>query len=63
MEIRRVLPINVGTRIEIFERVPGDFCAPAARLVRPFHIVLAPRTPAPVIFSDIREERVACGAH
>lgn len=61
VEIRRVVPIDDGTRIELFETIPGDFCAPAARITRPFHIVLAPRTPAPIVFAETREERVPCG--
>ena len=61
VEIRRVLPIGTGTRVEIFERIPGNFCAPARRIVRPFHIIVAPRAPAPVVFTDVKEERVPCG--
>ncbi len=61
VEIRRVVPIDEGTRIEAFERIPGDFCAPAERRTRPFHIVLSPRTPAPIVFADVRKERIPCG--
>lgn len=61
VEIRRVVPIDSGTRIELFETIPGDFCAPAARITRPYHIVRAPRTPAPIVFAETREERVPCG--
>jgi hypothetical protein len=61
VEVRRILQVDEGTLTEIFERVPGDFCSPAARSHVPFHIVLAPRTPSPIRFSDIRVERVPCG--
>lgn len=63
VEIRRVLHLGTerGTEIKIVERVPGDFCAPVNQTVRPFHIVLAPRAPAPVRFSEIQVERVTCG--
>lgn len=62
VEVRRVLQVYEGTLTEIFERVPGDFCSPAAQSHVPFHIVVAPRTPAPIRFADIRIERVPCGS-
>jgi len=62
VEVRRVLQVYEGTLTEIFERVPGDFCSPAAQSHVPYHIVVAPRTPAPIRFADIRIERVPCGA-
>ncbi len=61
VEVRRILQVDVGTLTEVFERVPGDFCSPASRSHVPFHIVVAPRTPTPIRFSDIRVERVPCG--
>lgn len=61
VEIRGVITVSDGTKIELVERVPGDFCAPARREVRPFHIVLAPRAPAPVFFTDLRLDPVPCG--
>ena len=66
VEVRRVLQIGdqdrvTGTRIEIVERIPGDYCAPARRIVRPYHIVVAPKAPEPVDFA-VRSERVPCGA-
>lgn len=61
VEIRGVVTIATGTKIELFERVPGDFCAPARRIVRPFHIVVAPRALAPVEFTDIQQDHVPCG--
>ena len=65
VEVRRVLLIGndervTGTKIEVVERNPGDFCAPARRIVRPYHIVVAPRTPEP-FFPEVRAERVPCG--
>jgi len=61
VKVRRVLPIDQGTRIEIVERVPGDFCSPAAREGYPFHLVVAPRAQAPIQFADPIVERVPCG--
>lgn len=61
VEVRRVLRVEEGSVTEVFERVPGDFCSPAARTHVPFHIVVAPRTPIPHRFADIRVERVPCG--
>ena len=61
VEVRRILQIDGGTLTEVVERVPGDFCSPARRIHLPFHIVLAPRTDPPVLFSETRVERVPCG--
>jgi len=61
VEVRRILQIDDGTRTEIVERVPGDFCSPAARTHVPYHIVVAPRTPAPRRFAAIQREEVPCG--
>jgi hypothetical protein len=61
VEIRRVLRIDKGTLTEIFERVPGDFCTPAARSHFPFHVIVSPVTPSPIRFADIRTEEVPCG--
>ena len=61
VEIRRVLRVDRGSVVEFFHRIPGDFCAPASLVHYPYHVVLAPRTPAPVIFSDVRIELVTCG--
>jgi hypothetical protein len=61
VEVRRVLEVGNGTLTEVYERVPGDFCTPAARSHTPFHIVVAPRTPSPTRFADIRREEVSCG--
>lgn len=48
VEVRRVLQIGnesrvTGTKIERVELVPGDYCAPARRIIWPYHIVVAPR--------------------
>lgn len=61
VEVRRVLQVDQGTLIEVWERVPGDFCSPVAQVHTPYHVVVAPLTPAPLRFSDIRVEFVACG--
>ncbi len=61
IEIRRVLQIGDSTVVELFQRVPGDFCSPAAREHYPVHIIVAPRTFLPVTFSRVVEERVSCG--
>jgi hypothetical protein len=61
VEIRRILQTGEGTQVTLFERVPGDFCSPAAREHFPVHIVVAPRTALPIRFSEIQKERVPCG--
>jgi len=61
VEVRRILQIDDGTRTEVVERVPGDFCSPAARTHVPYHIVAAPRTPPPRRFAAIQREEVPCG--
>jgi hypothetical protein len=61
VEVRRILQVDDGMLTYVFERVPGDFCSPAARTHVPFHIVVSPRRPGPYRFADIQTERVACG--
>ncbi len=61
VEVRRILQTGEGTQVHIFERVPGDFCSPAAREHYPVHVVVAPRTREPIRFSEIIVERVPCG--
>lgn len=61
VEVRRVLQTAAGTNVVAFERIPGDFCSPAAREVYPIHIVVAPRTLLPVEFTDMPIELVPCG--
>lgn len=61
VEVRRILQVDDGTLTYVLERVPGDFCSPAARPHVPFHIVVSPRTPGPYRFADIETERVTCG--
>ena len=60
-EVRRVITGAEGTRVDLYERIPGDFCAPAERTVRPFHIVVVPKAPAPVFFGVLKQEWVPCG--
>lgn len=61
VEVRRILQIDEGTMTEVYERIPGDFCSPAALTHVPYHIVVAPRLPPPLRFADIRVEQVSCG--
>ncbi len=61
VEVRRVLQTGEGTLVTLFERIPGDFCSPAARDHYPVHIVVSPRTLLPIEFSDLVPERVPCG--
>ena len=61
VEVRRVLQTGDGTQVNLFERIPGDFCSPAARTHYPIHIVIAPRTLPPIRFSEVVQERVSCG--
>jgi hypothetical protein len=61
MEIRRILQVESGTVIDLYRRVPGDFCSPAARIHTPFHIVIAPKTPPDFRFGEAVIERVPCG--
>jgi hypothetical protein len=61
VEVRRIVPVESGTIVDIVNRVPGDFCSPASRRQAPFHIVVAPRVSEPVVFSEVRVERVPCG--
>lgn len=60
VEIRRVAPVQIGTRIEFVERVAGDFCSPAPFAHRPFHVVVSPDIEAPVQFNRLDVERVPC---
>jgi hypothetical protein len=61
VEVRRILQVTDETQISLFERVPGDFCSPAAREHYPIHVVVAPRTLQPTSFGDLVQERVPCG--
>ncbi len=61
LEIREILPIRDGAIIRLVEFAPGDFCSPAAVVQTPFHLVVAPRTPATIQFSEVVRERVPCG--
>jgi hypothetical protein len=62
LEVRRVLPVAIGTVVELVERIPGDFCSPAERRHYPYHLVVTPRLAQPIQFSvPIAVERVPCG--
>lgn len=62
VEVRRILSVGDSTKVEYVEVIPGDFCSPAQRTQRPFHVVVAPSVPRPVQFIELRKERVPCGA-
>lgn len=61
VEVRRVVPVETGTLVEIVERIPGNFCSPATRRQAPYHLVVAPGVSNPVAFTELRVERVPCG--
>lgn len=61
VELRRILSVEGGTQLEVFERVPGDFCSPASGEFSPFHVAVAPRTTEPVRFQEVRREEFSCG--
>ena len=61
VNVRNIFQTVEGTVANIVERVPGDFCSPAQTIVHPFHIVVAPRTPAPHQFILLQTEYVSCG--
>ena len=66
VRVRRILPLGpaTGTRIEVTEQVPGDFCSPASASQYPFQLVVLPNANVhlPVDFTPVRVERVSCGA-
>jgi hypothetical protein len=61
VEVRRILQVDDGTLVHVWERIPGDFCSPVARSHTPFHIVVSPRTPLPIRFAEIHPDTVRCG--
>lgn len=61
LEIREILPIRDGAIVQLVEFAPGDFCSPAAVVQTPFHLVVAPRTPSTIRFTEVTRERVPCG--
>ena len=66
VQVRRVLSLGAGngTRVEVTERVPGDFCSPAARETHPYQIVVIPSggLNMPIEFTAPVLERIPCGA-
>ena len=62
IEARKVLLVGDewDLLVEVVRRVPGDYCAPARRDVRPYHVVVTPRREGDFSYS-LRVERVACG--
>ena len=61
VQIRRVVNVGAALRIEFVERIPGDFCSPAARTIHPFHLVVLPTSALPAEFASPQVERVPCG--
>jgi hypothetical protein len=61
LRVTRVVPIGEATRVEVTERIPGDFCSPAAKRIHPFHLIVVPSVPLPIEFTPPRVERVPCG--
>ena len=66
VQVRRVLSLGAGngTRVEVTERVPGDFCSPAGRETHPYQIVVIPSggLNMPIEFTAPVLERIPCGA-
>ncbi len=66
VRVRRILPLGQGngTRVEVIERVPGDFCSPASVRIYPFQIAIVPAEDIhlPIEFTQPVLERVPCGA-
>ncbi len=64
VRLRRVLPLGPanGTRVEIVERVPGDFCSPAAVNLYPFQLLVVPGEDVhpPIEFTEPQVERISC---
>ena len=62
IEVRKVLVVGEerDIAVEVVQRVPGDYCAPARRDVWPYHIVVTPRREGSFSFG-VRVERVPCG--
>ncbi len=61
VQITRVVNVGAAVRVEVLERVPGDFCSPASRAIHPYHLVIVPTVPLPAEFVAPRVERVPCG--
>jgi len=61
VEVRRVVPVETGTLVDIVQRVPGNFCSPASRQQAPYHLIVAPRLSDPIRFGEVQLERVPCG--
>ncbi len=60
VEVRRVLPEAFAARVEVVQRVRGNFCAPAARRGYPYQLVVVPRAGVPMEFAQPQVERVHC---
>ena len=65
VEVRRVLLVGnetqvIRTKIEMVERIPGDYCTPARRNSWPYHIVAIPKGPQEEY--SLVAERIPCEA-
>jgi hypothetical protein len=60
VEIRRVIPVDDGTLVQIVHRLPGNFCSPVSREHRPFHVVVTPKVPLPITFAQVIRQEVPC---
>lgn len=62
IEVRKVRlrGVELDILVDVVQRVPGDYCAPARRDVWPYHIVKTPRREGSFSFG-VRVERVSCG--
>jgi hypothetical protein len=61
VQVRGVHRTSLGHRVDIVERLPGDFCSPAEKRVYPFHVVVLPTVSFPLEFAAPLVERVPCG--
>jgi hypothetical protein len=61
VEVRRIVQVNQGSLIEVWERIPGDYCSPVARTHVPYHLVVSPRTEGPLRFAEAQKVVIPCG--
>lgn len=61
VQVRGVHRATQGHRVDVVERLPGDFCSPAEKRVYPFHIVVLPSISFPIEFAAPLVERITCG--
>jgi hypothetical protein len=61
VQVRGVYKVTQGHRVDIVERLPGDFCSPLEKRVYPFHVVVLPTISFPIEFAASQVERIPCG--